>query len=340
MAEQGSIDDLKGSKKAAIFLLSLEQELAAKVMSQLEPDEIEAVAIELAKLETVSKEERDKIIEEFYNLHLAQKYITQGGITQAKHLLEQSLPPEQAGKIVEMLQKSVASLPFTFLKKADSENILAFIVEEHPQTIAVILSHLQPQQSAEILKGLPQDKKVEVVKRICAMEHTNPEVVRQIEGVLEQRLAGLVTHEYQETGGVNAVAEILNVVDRASEKSILESLEEEDPELVEQIRKLMFVFEDLLKVNDKGIQAVLKEVDNEELAMALKTASPQVQDKVFKNMSERAAELIREEMEYMGPVRLADVEAAQQSIINVVRRLEETGEVIVEGRGGGGEVIV
>jgi flagellar motor switch protein FliG len=334
------VEEFKGAKKAAIFLLSVEQEVAARIMSALEPDEIEAVSMELARLEKVTKEDRDRIIEEFYHLYLAQKYITQGGIGYAKALLEKSLPTSEAGRIIEMIQRSVAQMPFTFLKKADSENILTFILDEHPQTIALILSHLIPTKAAEVLGGLPPEKQVEVVKRISTMEHTSPEVIQQVEGALEKRLAGLVTQEFQEAGGVETVAEILNVIERSTEKTILENLEEEDPELVEQIKKLMFVFEDLIKVNDKGIQNVLKEVDNEELALALKTASAEIVEKIFSNMSARAADLIREEMEYMGPVRLSDVESAQQSIINVVRRLEETGDVIIQGRGGEGEVVV
>lgn len=333
-------EEIKGAKKAAIFLLSIDQDLAAQVMAGMNQDEIEAVSMELAKLERVTKEDRDRIIEEIYNLHLAQKYITQGGIGYAQALLERSLPGENAEQIIEMLQLSVAQKPFTFLKKADSENILTFIMDEHPQTIALILAHISAGKASEVLGGLPSEKQVEVIKRVATMEHTNPEVISQVEGALEKRFAGLVTQEFQEAGGIEKVAEVLNVIDRATEKSILETIEEEDPELVENIKRLMFVFEDLLKVNDKGIQNVLKEVDNEELALALKTVNPEIANKIFKNMSERAADLIREEMEYMGPVRLADVEAAQQSIINVVRRLEETGDVIIEGRGGEGEIVV
>ncbi len=325
-------EDVKGSRKAAIFLLSIDQELASRIMASMNKDEVESVAAELARLERISKEERDRVIEEFYNLHLAQKYITQGGISYAKALLERSLPSEEAGRIVEKLQQTVERVPFSFLKKADSENILTFIHEEHPQTIALILSHIPPVKAADVLGSLSTEKQIEVVKRIATMEHTNPEVIRKVEAVLAERFSGLSTQEMQEAGGVEAVADVLNAIDRSTEKNILESLEEEDPELVEQIKRLMFVFNDLLKVNDKGIQNVLKEVDNEELALALKTAGKEITEKIFKNMSERAAELIREEMEYMGPVRLADVESAQQNIINVVRRLE--------GRGGEGEVIV
>jgi flagellar motor switch protein FliG len=234
----------------------------------------------------------------------------------------------------------VQKTPFSFLQKAESENLLAFIQDEHPQTIALILCHLPHYKSSEILAGLPMQKQIEVIKRIANMEQTNPEVIREVEKGLESRLSSMLMQSTEKAGGVNTVAEMLNLADRASERAIMERLEAEDPDLVEQIRRLMFVFEDILLVNDKGIQAVLKEVDNDEVALSLKTASEELQNKIFSNMSERAASLIREEMEYMGPVRVSDVEAAQQRIVDVVRRLEDAGEIIVAGRGGESEMIV
>jgi flagellar motor switch protein FliG len=331
--------ELSGLRKAAVFLLSLDQELAATVLSGLEKDEIETLSLEIARIRNIEKSERDVVLEEFYHLELAQKYVAQGGLAYAKALLEKSLSPNDAAKVLETLEHSIRSVPFNFLRKAEAENLLTFIQDEHPQTIALILSHLTPAKGSEILKGLPAEKQVEVIKRIATMEHTSPEVINQVERALEKRLAAIVTQEFQEAGGIESVAEMLNVTDRSTEKTILENLEEEDAELVEQIKKLMFVFEDILKVNDRGIQALLKEVDNEELALSLKTASPELREKIFRNMSDRATELIKEEMDYMGPVRLSDVEAAQQTIVDVVRRLEETGDVIIHGRGEG-EVIV
>jgi flagellar motor switch protein FliG len=212
--------------------------------------------------------------------------------------------------------------------------------DEHPQTIALILAHLPSSKGGEILAGLQPGKQIEVVTRVANMEQTNPEVIREVEKGLELRLSGIVSQQFQRVGGVAAVAEMLNLADRATEKGILETLEADDPDLVEQIRRLMFVFEDILLVNDKGIQALLKEIDNSELALALKTASPEMKTKIFGNMSERAAQLIKEDMEYMGPVRLSDVEGAQQKIVDAVRRLEDAGEIIIAGRGGEADIVV
>jgi flagellar motor switch protein FliG len=241
---------------------------------------------------------------------------------------------------MQQIEHQVHQQPFSFLQKAESDNLLTFIVDEHPQTIALILAHLPPSKGSEILSGLPPDKQLEVVTRVANMEQTNPEVIREVEKGLEQRLSGIVSQQFQKAGGVEAVAEMLNLSDRTTEKGILEALEAEDPDLVEQIRRLMFVFEDILLVNDKGIQSVLKEIDHDELALALKTASDEMKEKIFGNMSERAALLIKEEMEYMGPVRLSDVESAQQRIVDVVRRLEDAGEIILEGRGGESDIVV
>jgi flagellar motor switch protein FliG len=217
---------------------------------------------------------------------------------------------------------------------------LTFIQDEHPQTIALIVSHLPFHKASEILGGLPGPKQFEVIMRVANMEQTNPEVIAEVERGLEARLSNMLTQSFEKIGGVDTVAEMLNLVDRTTEKGIMEGLEAEDPDLVEQIRRLMFVFEDILLVNDKGIQSVLKEVDNNELSMALKTASQELKDKIFKNMSERAAQLIKEDMEFMGPVRVSDVEAAQQRVVDVVRRLEDAGEIIISGRGGAGEMVV
>lgn len=238
------------------------------------------------------------------------------------------------------IQTQVQRTPFAFLQRAESENLMTFIQDEHPQTIALIVCHLPHHKAGEIVGGLPVQKQIEVIKRVANMEQTNPEVIREVEKGLESRLSSMLVQSMEKAGGVETVAEILNLTDRATEKGIMEGLEAEDPDLVEQIRRLMFVFEDVLKVNDKGIQAVLKEVDNAELALALKTASEDLKSKIFKNMSERAAALIKEDMQYMGPVKISDVESAQQRIVDIVRRLEETGELVIEGRGGDAEQMV
>jgi flagellar motor switch protein FliG len=228
----------------------------------------------------------------------------------------------------------VQKTPFSFLQRAESESLLTFIQDEHPQTIALILCHLAHHKASEIIGGLPISKQVEVIKRVANMEQTNPEVIREVEKGLESRLSSMLGQSMEKAGGIETVAEILNLADRSTEKSIMEGLESEDPDLVEQIRRLMFVFEDILKVNDKGIQAVLKEIENSDLSLALKTASEPLKEKIFKNMSERAAALIKEDMQYMGPVKVSDVESAQQRVVDIVRRLEESGDVVVEGRGG------
>jgi len=338
MAE-AQTNDLTGIQKAALLLISLDQQLASAVVAMLDKDSIEMVTTAIATLPEVPSDKRRAVEEEFYQMLKAQEYLEQGGLEYARQLLEQSLSPQDAGEVLKAVEQSIRSRPFSFLKKAESANLLTFIQDEHPQTIALVLTHLDPKQAAEVMAGLPAEKQLEVVRRIASMEHTNPEIVKEVEKGLESRLATIVIQKYEKTGGHEAVASILNLADRSTEKSILESLEEEEPELVENIRRLMFVFEDLILVNDKGIQQVLKEVDNESLALALKTASDDLKDKIFRNMSERASTLIKEDMEYMGPVRLSDVEKAQQKIVDIVRRLEETGEVIIQGRGGG-EIVV
>jgi flagellar motor switch protein FliG len=288
----------------------------------------------------VANASRKDVFHEFYQLALANSYIAEGGLEYAKSLLKKSLSEEDAKRVIHQVTQQVQTTPFSFLQRAESENLLTFIQDEHPQTIALILAHLPAQKASEILVGLPSQKQIEVVKRVANMEQTNPEVIKEVELGLEHRLSDIVSQTFEKAGGIDTVAEILNLADRSTEKGIMEGLEAEDPDLVEQIRRLMFVFEDILLVNDKGIQSVLKEVDNEELALALKTASEELRQKVFKNMSERAAQLIQEDMQYMGPVRISDVEGAQQKIVDVVRRLEDAGEIIIAGRGGEKEMVV
>jgi flagellar motor switch protein FliG len=331
---------ITGPRKAAILLVSLQTEIAAQVLAHMDREDVERISMEIARLGEVSAEQRLRVLEEFYQTNLARRYVEEGGIDYARTLLEKGLPPEEAASILQGLEQSIQMTPFHFLQKAEAANLVTFVQDEHPQTIALILAHLQPKQASEILATLPAKKQIEVVKRVARMGQTTPEAIRQVEKGLEAKLSTVVSQDLERAGGVESIAEILNLVDRTTEKSILETLEEEDAQLVEQIRRLMFVFEDILLVNDKGIQQVLKEVDQDELAMALKAASEDVKNKIFKNMSERAANLIKEDMEYMGPTRLSDVEAAQQRIVDVVRRLEEAGELIIQGRGGEEQVVV
>ncbi len=333
-------EKIPGPQRAAILLLALEPDSAAAVLKHLHEDVVEVITREIASLDLVDQKQRGKVVEEFYHIALARKYAETGGLGYAKVLLEKALPRDDAARILQQIEHQVYQQPFAFLQKADGENLLTFIQDEHPQTIALIVAHLPPAKASEILVGLPQAKQLEVVSRVANMDQTNPEMIKEVERGLEMRLQGLVSQTFEKAGGVEAVAEMLNLADRSTEKGILEALEAEDPDLVEQIRRLMFVFEDIMLINDKGVQAVLKEIDNDELSLALRTANAELKEKIFKNMSERAAQLIQEDMEYMGPVRLSDVEAAQQRIVDVVRRLEDAGEIIISGRGGEKDLIV
>src|SRR5882672_12235384 len=332
--------ELPGVKKAAVLLVSLDQDRAAEILKRLPPEAVEEVSREIASLGEIPTPARRDVFNEFYTLALANSYVSEGGLEYAKSLLRKSLSEEDAKRVINTVTQQVQTTPFSFLQKAESENLLTFIQDEHPQTIALILAHLPPQKASEILVGLPSQKQIEVVKRIANMEQTNPEVIKEVERGLEHRLSDIVSQTFEKAGGVDTVAEMLNLADRSTEKSIMEGLEAEDPDLVEQIRRLMFVFEDIMMVNDKGIQSMLKEVDNDDLALALKTASQELKDKIFKNMSERASQLIKEDMEYMGPVRVSDVESAQQKIVDIVRRLEDAGEIVIAGRGGEKEMVV
>ncbi|MCP3903359.1 MAG: flagellar motor switch protein FliG [Planctomycetes bacterium] len=334
------VEDLTGVAKAAILLLALEHDSAGALLKELPSEMVEEVTRVLASIGEVQRELSDKVVEEFYAMRLASLHAKEGGLDYARMLVRDALDPKMADKVIQQMQTQVQKTPFSFLQKAESDNLLTFIQDEHPQTISLIISHLSHHKASEILVGLPEQKQVEVVRRVANMEQTNPDVIRQVESGLEARLSNMLMHSMEKVGGVETVAEILNLCDRGTEKTILEGIEEEDPDLVEEIRRLMFVFEDILLVNDKGIQSVLKEIENDELILGLKTASEELQQKIFSNMSARATELIKEDMEYMGPVRLSDVESAQQRIVDVVRRLEESGEIIIAGRGGDKDQIV
>jgi flagellar motor switch protein FliG len=320
---------MTGIRKAAVVLLSLDKALAAEVMAQLRKEEVEALTMEIARLDDVTKEEQDGAIEEFYNQGVARVHIERGGMDYAHDLLEQSLGKDKAGAILDNVKQSLSSVPFGFLHKAGPENLLTFVVEEHPQTIALILSHLPSALAAQVLSGLPSTKQLEVVRRVATMEQTSPEVVRDVEKSLEGRMTTTFNQQLEKAGGVSSVAQMLNVTDRMTNKSILESLEQESPELVDQIRRLMFVFDDLMKLDDKSIQALLKEVENAQWALALKGASEELRTKIMGNLSQRAAAMLLEEIQYLGPVRVSDVEAAQQAIVDTVRRLEDSGEIVV-----------
>ncbi len=333
------IRELDGVTKAAILMLAVGSDSAADVLRHMPAEKVEEVTRELAGLGRVPDVLQNAVIEEFYSISIASQYANEGSLTYAKTLLLNSLEPGVAERLLAQIQTQVQKTPFSFLQRAESDNLLTFIQEEHPQTIALILCHLSHHKASEVLIGLAMEKQLEVIKRIANMEQTNPEVIREVEQGLESRLSNMLMQSMEKAGGVLTVSEILNLTDRATEKTIMEGLESDDPDLVEEIRRLMFVFEDIKLVNDKGIQGVLKEVENDELSLALKTASEQLQGKIFTNMSERAAAMVKEDMEFMGPVRVSDVEAAQQRIVDIVRRLEESGDVVIEGRGGDSEMV-
>ncbi|MDX2199279.1 MAG: flagellar motor switch protein FliG [Phycisphaerae bacterium] len=335
-----TLEGMSGLRKAAVLILALDQEVAAKLLKGLPRDRVEEVSREIASIDKISPGVREQIVREFYNLVLARRYADSGGLAFARNILTKTLPPDEARRIISTIEHQVQAQPFSFLQKTEKENLITFLADEHPQTIALILSHLPSSMASEILVGLPTPRQVEVMKRVAHMDQTSPDIIQEVERGLEKRLAGLVSEHFERVGGVDHVAEILNTAGRAAERGILEGLENDDPELVEEIRRRMFVFEDILRVNDKGIQAVLKEVENDALSLALKTASEELKTKIFGNMSERAAQLIREEMEFMGPVRVSDVEAAQQKVVDIVRRLEDAGEVVLAGKGGESDLIV
>jgi flagellar motor switch protein FliG len=331
--------DISGVQKAAILLISLGPERSASIFKHLKEEEIEALTLEIANTRSISPSTKDHVLDEFYEICLAQQYIAEGGISYAKELLEKALGVDKAKDVIGKLTASLQVRPFEFVRKTDASQLLNFIQDEHPQTIALILSYLSSSQASTIISSLGPDKQADVARRIAMMDRTSPDVIKEVEKILERKLASLVNQDYTIVGGVDSIVEILNTVDRGTEKHIMETLEIEEPELADEIRRKMFVFEDILTLDDKSIQRVLREVDNNELAVALKGAVEEVQNVIFNNLSKRLAAMIREDMEYMGPVRLKDVEEAQQKIVNVIRKLEDSAEIIIS-RGGGDEIIV
>jgi flagellar motor switch protein FliG len=313
-------------RKAAVLLMSLPEQQAANLLSKLEPKQVEAVSIEIARMGAFSGDEQESVIQEFANANPAALTGKMGGLEVAKSLVEQALG-KAAGVTLENVRQSIEALPFGFLQKVDSQNLLTFIIDEHPQTIALILCHVPPAQAADIMSGLPAERQMSVIRRVATMGQTSPEIIDEVEKGLEHRMSSVMSQQFENAGGVAAVAEILNVIDRATERSLLENLAQEDPDLVEEIRRLMFVFEDIAKLGNREIQTLLKNVESSQWAMALKGASEDLKEKVLKNMSKRAADLLREEMEYLGPVRLSNVEQMQQQIVDVIRRLEDSGEI-------------
>ena len=332
-------EEYNGIQKAAILLRALGPEKSASIFKHLKEDEIEELTLEIANTRSVSPQTKESVLNEFYQVCLAQQYIAEGGIGYAKELLDKALGSDKAQEVITKLTASLQVRPFEFVRKTDPSQVLNFIQDEHPQTIAMILSYLSPAQSAMILGALTPEKQADVAKRIAKMDRTSPDVIKEVERVLERKLSSLINQDYTIVGGVDAIVGILNTVDRGTEKHIMESLEIEEPELADEIRKKMFVFEDILLLDDRAIQRVLRDVDNNDLAVALKGANEEVQNVIFKNLSKRLAAMIREDMEFMGPVRMKDVEEAQQKIVGIIRKLEDSAEIVIS-RGGGDEIIV
>jgi flagellar motor switch protein FliG len=344
MAEQypmnEQIKELNGKEKAAVLLITLGSEIASQVYRRLDDKLIEELTLQISNMGNIPPRTKHNVLQDFQKTVLDQGILGTGGIAYIREVLEKAVGAHRASAIISKIDIVREGLPFDFIRRSDPAQIRNFIQNEHPQTVALILAYLHPDQAAVILAALTPEKQLEVIKRLATMEQTAPEVIAEIEKVLERKLASVETEALKTAGGVKAVAEMLNRADRATEKGILESLEEENPEIAAEVKKLMFIFEDMILIDDRGIQQILREVDNKELALALKSASDELKQKIFKNMSKRAAEGIQEDMEYMGPVRLRNVEEAQQNIVAVVRRLEDAGEIVISGRGGGEDEII
>jgi flagellar motor switch protein FliG len=302
-------------------------------------EEISNMTLSITTTRRVAPEVKEAIIQEFYEICMAQKFIAEGGINYAREILEQAVGAEKAAELINRLSSSLQVRPFDFVRKADPSQIINLVHNEHPQTIALVLSYMEAKRAADILANLPSDKQTEVVARIANMGSTSPEYVKEAERILERKVSSMGYSDQIAVGGIDAIVEIVNALDRGTEKSVMESLDLRDSELAEEIRKRMFVFEDIAKLSNQAIQRVLKEVNNNELAVALKMATEDVTKIVFSNISKRLADMLRDDMEVMGPVRVRDVEEAQQKIVNVIRKLEDEGEIMIA-RGEGDELIV
>lgn len=330
---------LSGKEKAAVLLVAIGPERSGEVFKHLGEEEIEDLTLQIASLRRVDPSVRDEVLAEFADMVSAREFIDQGGIDYARALLEQALGSEKASEIIERLTASLQVRPFDFARKTEPSQLLSFIQNEHPQTIALILAYLETEQASMILSALPPERQVDVAKRLATLDRTTPEVLEEIESTLEQRLSAFAIDDYTLAGGIDSAVEILSQVDRSTERTIIDALDEEDPELAEEIRKRMFVFEDIVGLDDRSIQQIIREIETKDLALALKTASEEVSERIMSNMSKRAGEMLKEDIEFMGPVRLRDIEEAQQKIVAVIRRLEDSGEIVIS-RGGEDEMVV
>ncbi|HCD71691.1 flagellar motor switch protein FliG [Thermovirga lienii] len=325
--------ELRGRKKAAILLILLGPERAAQIYRHLDEASIEFLTLEIASVRKITSEERRAVLKEVQELIMAKEFLGKGGVSYARELLEQALGKEKAEDLLKRLTSSLQSKPFDFLRTSDPVQLFSFLQGEHPQTIALILAYLPPDKAAAIISGLPGELQADVAFRIAKMDSVSPEVLKEAEKVMERKFSAVVGADFSRAGGIDSIVAIINKAGRKTEKQILEILDEKDPEMAEEIRKKLFTFEDIVKIDDKSLQKVVRDVDTKDLAMALKGVSDDLREKFYRNMSSRAVEMLKEEMEYMGPVRLRDVEEAQQKIVNIIRKLEEAGEIVIAGSG-------
>lgn len=332
------VEKLSGKKKAAIFLLAVGPDLSSNILKQFSEQEIENVTMEIANLSRVEKELRDEVVNEFEVIGQAQEYMLEGGVDYARDVLEKTLGHHKAVDLIKRLKDQVKVKPFTFVRNTDPQQLVNMISREHPQTISLILSYLDSDQSALVLSELPEEMRPDIARRIALMDRTSPEILKEVEDVLREKLSTVFQQDFTQAGGLKTVVDILNRVDRGTEKLILEDLEKEDAELADYIRQQMFIFEDIITLDDSSIQRVMREVESKDLAKALKGASEEVKERILRNISKRAGEMLKEDLEFLGPVRLREVEEIQQQIVSIIRRLDESGEIIIS-RGGEDAII-
>jgi len=332
--------EMKGVDKAAALLVTLGTEVAAQIFRYLDEDEIEKISLRISSLKKITPEMRANAFREAYNYILAREYVEQGGFEFAKAVLTQALGEEEARRILERIKRALEGNPFEFLDKADPEQLITLLANEHPQVVSLILANLSPEQASAVFQGLPEEMRYEVAKRVAFMENITSDVLELLRSSLKSRLSTMLS-KTSKIGGPEFMAEILNRVDSSVEKEVLKKLEEENPELAEKIKSLMFVFDDLLMLDDRDMQKLIRNIkDTRDLVLALKGATDELKEKFFRNMTQRMALMIKEDMEIMGRVPLREVEAAQQRIIQVAKELEEAGEIVLVRRGGGEEVFI
>jgi flagellar motor switch protein FliG len=330
---------ITSAEKAAAVVISLGSQNASQVYKYLRDDEVEKLSLEIAKLERLPAEEMKDILDDFYGLCVTQKVIAEGGVEYARDILEKAFGPQQAHSLMERVSKSLRTKAFEFIRKSDYKTLLNLLQNEHPQTIALVLSYARADQASQVISELPKDRRIDVIERIASLDRAAPEFISVVEKTLEKKFAAVISVDMVEIGGVNYIADIMNHVDRSTEKHIFDELMVKDPQLADEIRNLMFVFEDIIHLDNMSIQRFIREVDNKDLTVALKATTPEVSQIIFQNMSQRMQETIKTDIEYLHNVRMRDVEEAQQRIVATIRKLEEQGELVIA-KGGREDVIL